>query len=150
MLMLVDCSNCRTPLQLPPGVSSIRCSPMPCRDTCRRSSRRSPASCLQPPLPSAASGSVAIQSSATGPAAVGARPQESRDLRDLVPELAERTQGLHQRRQVTGRYVWRTIVPDQVYGKEQVVGRSFPSVAVMMIKPLLIQLLCPRSLQLVQ
>ena len=26
MLMLVDCSNCRTALQLPPGASSIRCS----------------------------------------------------------------------------------------------------------------------------
>ncbi|XP_021905469.1 metacaspase-1-like [Carica papaya] len=26
MLMLVDCSNCRTPLQLPPGARSIRCS----------------------------------------------------------------------------------------------------------------------------
>nr|XP_043615114.1 metacaspase-1-like [Erigeron canadensis] len=26
MLMLVDCSNCRTPLQLPPGATSIRCA----------------------------------------------------------------------------------------------------------------------------
>ncbi|PWA37918.1 metacaspase 2 [Artemisia annua] len=26
MLMLVDCSNCHTPLQLPPGARSIRCS----------------------------------------------------------------------------------------------------------------------------
>ncbi|KAL5791642.1 hypothetical protein ACOSP7_000236 [Xanthoceras sorbifolium] len=26
MLMLVDCSNCRTPLQLPPGAQSIRCA----------------------------------------------------------------------------------------------------------------------------
>ncbi|XP_052178135.1 metacaspase-1-like [Diospyros lotus] len=26
MLMLVDCSNCRTPLQLPPGARSIRCA----------------------------------------------------------------------------------------------------------------------------
>lgn len=25
MYMLVDCSNCRTPLQLPPGARSIRC-----------------------------------------------------------------------------------------------------------------------------
>ncbi|MCD7465745.1 hypothetical protein HAX54_001843, partial [Datura stramonium] len=26
MLMLVNCSNCRTPLQLPPGARSIRCA----------------------------------------------------------------------------------------------------------------------------
>ncbi|XP_073016893.1 metacaspase-1-like [Primulina eburnea] len=26
MLMLVDCSNCRTPLQLPPGAATIRCA----------------------------------------------------------------------------------------------------------------------------
>lgn len=26
MMMLVDCSGCRTPLQLPPGAKSIRCS----------------------------------------------------------------------------------------------------------------------------
>lgn len=26
MLMLVNCSNCRTPLQLPPGATTIRCA----------------------------------------------------------------------------------------------------------------------------
>lgn len=38
----------------------------------------------------------------------------------------------------TGGTYGRTIVLDQVFGKEQVVGRPFPSVAAMMIRPLLI------------
>ncbi|PON71080.1 Zinc finger, LSD1-type domain containing protein [Parasponia andersonii] len=42
MFLLVDCSNCRTPLQLPPGAKSIRC--VICRAVTRVAEPRSPAS----------------------------------------------------------------------------------------------------------
>lgn len=45
MLMLVDCSNCRTPLQLPAGARSIRCA------ICQAITRVADPRSLPPPLP---------------------------------------------------------------------------------------------------
>ncbi|KAI3783558.1 hypothetical protein L1987_42642 [Smallanthus sonchifolius] len=45
MLMLVDCSNCRTPLQLPPGARSIRCA------VCQAITRVADPRSLPPPPP---------------------------------------------------------------------------------------------------
>lgn len=45
MLMLVDCSNCRTPLQLPAGARSIRCA------VCQAITRVADPRSLPPPLP---------------------------------------------------------------------------------------------------
>ncbi|KAL0401045.1 UNVERIFIED_CONTAM: Metacaspase-1 [Sesamum latifolium] len=53
MLMLVNCSNCHTPLQLPPGAASIRCAI--CQAITRiadpRAAPPAPPHPITPPLP---------------------------------------------------------------------------------------------------
>ncbi|KAJ4728936.1 Metacaspase-1-like [Melia azedarach] len=63
MLMLVDCSNCRTPLQLPPGAQSIRCA------ICQAITRVADPRSIPPPPPST-SHSAHHQSYPPPPAAV--------------------------------------------------------------------------------
>lgn len=71
MLMLVNCSNCRTPLQLPPGAQSIRCAI--CQAITHLAPQPDPRSTSTPPVPSHY-GSVAPPPPSPHPGPLGPPP----------------------------------------------------------------------------